>query len=387
VAFSEHNPDYTFGFTDPPALAIAVRLASAGVELGAIPALLDRAQSNSNERRQSDLASAVRPFDEQQIAMNWQIENWLVRKVRVILLARTAKPEAARTELDTLNKEVDSAPIGTNAFWRGMAAVVDAATVTQSSPIARDAIARMGSALDQDNAAAASTQQKRDHAMHEADYWEARAKLAQAEHRYLDAVAYHLRAASAKPRDFDPAGRSRLADRARSAWTALGGTQDGWMAYNPDAMGGPAAAQWRSIDRKMPEFSLEDTLGHPVRLVDLAGKTVFINVWATWCGPCQGELPWVQRLFDSLKDRRDVALLTFNVDDNPGVISPYMRERGFTFPVVLARDYVDQVMKVEAIPRNWIIDSRGVLRFERQAGFDDTFVKDTIEALARAGSR
>jgi len=44
-------------------------------------------------------------------------------------------------------------------------------------------------------------------------------------------------------------------------------------------------------------------------------------------------------------------------------------------------------MKVEAIPRNWIVDPRGVLRFERQAGFDETFVKDTVAAMARASSR
>lgn len=124
-----------------------------------------------------------------------------------------------------------------------------------------------------------------------------------------------------------------------------------------------------------------------MRLAEFAGKTVFINVWATWCGPCQGELPWVQRLYDSVKDRRDLVVLTFNVDENPGVISQYMREHSFSFPVVLAHDYIDTEMKVEAIPRNWIVDPRGVLRFERQAGFDETFVKDTVAAMARASSR
>jgi thiol-disulfide isomerase/thioredoxin len=137
----------------------------------------------------------------------------------------------------------------------------------------------------------------------------------------------------------------------------------------------------------MPDFSLQDTAGHPVRLADLAGKTVFINVWATWCGPCQGELPWVQRLLEAVKDRRDVVVLTFNVDEDPGLIAQYMHEHKFNFPVVLAHSYVDDVMKVELIPKNWIVDGAGMLRFERQAGFDDTFVKDTMETVAHAAVR
>jgi hypothetical protein len=54
-----------------------------------------------------------------------------------------------------------------------------------------------------------------------------------------------------------------------------------------------------------------------------------------------------------------------------------------TFPVVLAHDYIDNTMKVDAIPRHWIVDGQGTPRFERQAGFDETFVKDTVEAIAR----
>jgi hypothetical protein len=91
----------------------------------------------------------------------------------------------------------------------------------------------------------------------------------------------------------------------------------------------------------------------------------------------------VQRLYEALKDRKDIAVLTFNIDENPGLIGSYMREHNLTFPVILAAEYVNSAMKVETIPRNWIVDAQGVLRFERQAGFDDTFVKDTLEALGR----
>jgi len=51
---------------------------------------------------------------------------------------------------------------------------------------------------------------------------------------------------------------------------------------------------------------------------------------------------------------------------------------------VLTQRFVDEVTKVEAIPRNWIIDTAGQLRFERSAGFDDTFVKDATAAMGQA---
>jgi thiol-disulfide isomerase/thioredoxin len=386
VAFGERNPDYTLGFTDPPTMSIAERLASTGAELAAVPALLDRAVAEAKERQQSDMASTVRPFDTEQIGMNFQIELWLAARVRGMLLARTGKSDAAQAELKTMLKEIDAAPSDSLAYWRGIVAAADAAIVGKFNQIARDALARMDSALAAGGNAGGTPAQKRDRARHEADYWETRAKLAIAEGRGIDGAAYYLRAMSATPRDFNPAGRSRLAFLAHREWTLAGGTEDGWQAYNPDATSN-SLPQWITVGRKMPDFNLEDSAGRPVRLADLSGRKVFINVWATWCGPCQGELPWVQRLYDALKDRKDIAVLTFNIDENPGLIGSYMREHNLTFPVILAEDYVNSTMKVETIPRNWIIDAQGVLRFERQAGFDDIFVKDTIEAIGRIEGR
>ena len=87
-------------------------------------------------------------------------------------------------------------------------------------------------------------------------------------------------------------------------------------------------------------------------------------------------------LYEATKDRRDVVVLTFNVDENPGILARYMQEHALSFPVVLAQEFVNGTMKVESIPLNWIVDFAGVLRFERSAGFDESFVKDTLAAMA-----
>jgi thiol-disulfide isomerase/thioredoxin len=382
MAFAARNPDYTFGYTDPPTISLAERFAATGVELAAVPALLDRALAEAKERQQSDMASAVRPIGVEQVAADFQIETWIAAKTRAILLERTGKPDAAQAVLKTMLKEIDATAPDSAEFWHGMVDAADAAIIGNFNPIARDALARMGSALGSANPSGTPGQQ-REHGMREAVYWETRAKLAIAEGRAVDGVAYYLRGMAATPRDFNPQGRSRLAYLAHQEWTAAGGTEDGWQAYNPGAMNAASLPQWVTVGRKMPDFTLEDSAGHTVRLSDLSGKKVFINVWATWCGPCQGELPWVQRLYEALKGRTDVVVLTFNIDENPGLIGAYMREHNLTFPVVLASEYVNTTMAVETIPRNWIVDGQGVLRLERQAGFDDSFVKDTIEALGR----
>ena len=374
AAFTERDPDYTLGFTDTPLIAIAEQLAASGTDLALAQSLLDRAMAQAHERHASDTAAAVKPLNAEMVEADFQIVGWLGARVRAILLARTGKPDAAQAELKKMLQEIDRAPAGSQPYWRGIVAAAESAITADFHPIARDALTRMASAL-------ASEKPSREHSMHESNYWETRAKLAIAEGRGTDGVAYYLRAVSANPRDFAPAGRSRLVYLAHREWGRTGGTEDGWQAYSPDALNASSLPQWSAIGRPMPDFSLQDSSGHPVRLGDLHGKKVFVNVWATWCGPCQGELPWVERLYQALKDRKDVAVLTFNIDDNPGLIAPYMREHQLTFPVVLAEDYVNSAMKVEAIPRNWIIDGEGVLRYERSAGFDDTFVKDTMEAM------
>lgn len=62
------------------------------------------------------------------------------------------------------------------------------------------------------------------------------------------------------------------------------------------------------------------------------------------------------------RGRKDVAVITLNIDENSGLVEPYMKQRGFRFAVEFAREIVERDLKVETIPRNWIIDRKGVIR-------------------------
>ena len=79
-------------------------------------------------------------------------------------------------------------------------------------------------------------------------------------------------------------------------------------------------------------------------------------------------------------------MITFNVDDNAGLVAPFLKENGYTFPVISASFLVESMIPVVAVPRSWIIDASGVLRFEAVGfgGDGEAWTKQVIQALESA---
>jgi thiol-disulfide isomerase/thioredoxin len=156
--------------------------------------------------------------------------------------------------------------------------------------------------------------------------------------------------------------------KAHAVWKELGGTTEGWQHWQeqlaPLAGSKNLGDRWSKMERPLPTFEVSDLAGKTWKKTSLAGKTAFVNLWATWCGPCREELPHLQKLYDRVKDREDVLLITFNVDDNLGAVEPFMKENKYTFPVLLAKDVIDAYLGAWSIPRNWLADRNGILRFE-----------------------
>lgn len=84
-----------------------------------------------------------------------------------------------------------------------------------------------------------------------------------------------------------------------------------------------------------PDFTLRNLDGKSVGLSSHQGDVVVISFWATWCGPCKEEMPHLQRMYDSLKDQGFVVL-SITTDDarTAGRVKPYIRSKGFSFPVL-----------------------------------------------------
>ena len=114
-----------------------------------------------------------------------------------------------------------------------------------------------------------------------------------------------------------------------------------------------------------PDFTLTDQYGNSHTLSDYKGKTVFLNFWATWCGPCKKEMPDVQALYEAYGENQE-DLVVLGVA-NPGgqdvsqeEVEQFLEDNGYTFPVVM--DLTGEVLYnygISAFPTTFMIDSNG----------------------------
>jgi peroxiredoxin len=114
-------------------------------------------------------------------------------------------------------------------------------------------------------------------------------------------------------------------------------------------------------DRKhAPNFSLKDATGKTLKLSDYKGKVVLLNFWATWCEPCQEEIPWFIDFQQTYKDR-DFAVVGASMDeDGWKEVMPFIQKHKINYRVVIATEQVSaKYGGVEALPTSFIIDRKG----------------------------
>lgn len=107
-------------------------------------------------------------------------------------------------------------------------------------------------------------------------------------------------------------------------------------------------------------FMLKDSLGNRIPAEKLKGKVIFLNLWATWCGPCRAEMPAIQKLYNKVKDDR-VAFVMLSIDrDNAAQkVKDYIYKKSFTFPVYLPSGYLTEQLNVPSIPTTFVISKEG----------------------------
>jgi len=133
--------------------------------------------------------------------------------------------------------------------------------------------------------------------------------------------------------------------------------------------------------KKAPAFSLPDLNGKKVELTQYKGKVVFLNFWATWCGPCKEEMPSMEALYQEFKDKGFV-FLTISVDyEGLKPVKEFLQKHRYTFPVLLDPkcDTLDP-FEVKGIPTTLIIDKFGRMRARVVSGRDWKH-PDVIELL------
>ncbi|HUO15349.1 MAG TPA: TlpA disulfide reductase family protein [Verrucomicrobiae bacterium] len=221
-------------------------------------------------------------------------------------------------------------------------------------------------------------------------YWVNRARFEALQNHTQDALAYYQLALETRtdpPKAIRGRLRDDLTDEARALWKARGGTEEAWAVWSRPPSGSadkPGDGFWEKPTKTIPTFELSDLSGKTWRLKELTGKTVLITVWATWCGPCEAELPHLEKFYEKFKDRSDIQVLTFDIDEDLGLVAPYLKEKGYTFPVLPAYSTVVTLLDGFAIPQNWLIDPHGMWRWKQVGyggGSDADFEKEMLTRL------
>ena len=123
-----------------------------------------------------------------------------------------------------------------------------------------------------------------------------------------------------------------------------------------------AVAELESVDRQREkaDFTLSDLEGKTWTLSALRGKVVLVNFWATWCPPCQKEMPDLEALYKKYKDQGLVVLAL--TDEENAKVQPFIASRKVTYPILLdTGGAVAKSLQVDGLPKSFVYNREGAL--------------------------
>ena len=126
-----------------------------------------------------------------------------------------------------------------------------------------------------------------------------------------------------------------------------------------------------------PYMTLSDMKGNTVAMD--SSKLVFINVWATWCGPCNAEMPSIQALYQRYKDHPKMAFYVVS-DENPDTVLNFLQKKDYELPFYLFNGTYPAALEGSAIPRTYMLRHGQVLAEQVGAiNWNDPQVFDFID--------
>jgi thiol-disulfide isomerase/thioredoxin len=131
------------------------------------------------------------------------------------------------------------------------------------------------------------------------------------------------------------------------------------------------------IGNQAINFQLEDLNGRTVSLSEIRGNPVILNFWATWCGPCRSEMPLLQQIHETWKDR-GLILLEIDIQESAAAVQKFMIDNNLTLTTLLDNDgRVTNLYGISAIPTTFFIDKDGIIRQIVRGAFPN---KELIES-------
>lgn len=140
-----------------------------------------------------------------------------------------------------------------------------------------------------------------------------------------------------------------------------------------------------SLEQDMKEASydllLEDIEGNQVSLAELKGKTIFLNLWATWCAPCVAEMPDINGLYEQMNG--EVAFVMLSRDEDEAKAKNWILRKGYDFPVYFQRSAMPAQYQTGSIPTTFVISPKGNITVTRSgmAKYDTEEFRNYLASL------
>lgn len=149
-----------------------------------------------------------------------------------------------------------------------------------------------------------------------------------------------------------------------------------------------------SVDRQVTNenfsynFTIQNMNGEPIPMEQLKGKVIFLNLWATWCGPCRAEMPAIESLYKGIP-HKDLAFVMLSIDrkNDEAKVKNYVATKGFTFPVYLVQspfpNNLPEVLQVPSIPTTFVINKKGEIVYKNvgTANYDTKKFRNFLQEL------
>ncbi len=127
-------------------------------------------------------------------------------------------------------------------------------------------------------------------------------------------------------------------------------------------------------------MNMLDQKGNRISLEELKGKVVFINFWATWCGPCIAEMPSIQKLHDKFRDNPDVVFVILEAEGNKAKATKFMESRKLNLPIYYPASEIPSEFFRGSLPTTVILDKQGNIAHITE-GMADYSGQDVVDFL------
>jgi thiol-disulfide isomerase/thioredoxin len=143
--------------------------------------------------------------------------------------------------------------------------------------------------------------------------------------------------------------------------------------------------QAAEVQGKAPDFTLKSSSGKNLKLSEHRGEVVLLNFWASWCGPCRKEMPYLEQIQEKYADY-GFTVMGVNVEEDSSKAKKMLKDIPVTFPILFdTGNSASKAYKVSAMPTTVIIDRDGNMRYLHKGykSGDEATYKQWVKKLIR----